>query len=118
MQILNMHTLKCLLGWMQVSDLLELMNALLHELPKDCQQLQFEIGQADLQNIKKQAHRIKGAYSNLGCDALCNTMQRLEAVPEAVLNDASLRSHIANQFQQTHDALCAFLEALSEPKNH
>ncbi len=118
MQILNTQTLECLLGWMQATDRFELMHALLHELPKDSQHLQFEIEQANLQNIKKQAHRIKGAYSNLGCDALCNTMQRLEVVPDVVLNDASLRILVAEQFQQTHDALCAFLEALSGPRNH
>lgn len=92
-----------------------LLQALLLELPKDARQLQHEIAQGDLQQIKKQAHRIKGAYGNLGCDALCYTMQALETTPEAIQHDAQLKNHITEQLQQTQDALRAYQATMARP---
>lgn len=113
MHILNTHTLENLFSWMRPLDRFALLGALLLELPKDAQQLQLGIVQGDLQAIKKQAHRIRGAYGNLGCDALCSTMSILEAKPEAILQDAQLETSIAVTLQQTQDALQAYQAALA-----
>ena len=115
MHILNTLTLENLLNWMRPTDRLELLHALLLELPKDFHQLQLEIVQGDLQAIKKIAHRIKGAYGNLGCDALCYTMQGLETMPEAIQGDVRLQTSIADEFLQTQDALRTYLAAQTGP---
>ena len=109
MLILNTHTLKKLFSCLKPADQLEILQVLLLELPKDAQRLQLEISLGDMQQIRKQAHRIKGAYGNLGCDALCNTMQALEAMPQSIQLDAHLQTSIAEQFQQTREAIHVYL---------
>lgn len=117
MPILNIYTLEKLFSWMQPEDRMALLQALLLELPKDAQQLQQAIAQGDLQKIKKQAHRIKGAYGNLGCDALCNTMCTLETAPEVSQRDAHLQTNIDEQLQQTFDELRAYQAKLAMPQD-
>ncbi len=112
MLILNTLTLKKLSSWLKPADQLELLQVILLELPKDAQRLQFEISLGDLQQIKNQAHRIKGAYGNLGCDALCSTMQALEASPQSLLFDIQQQANIAEKFQQTQDAIHAYLSTV------
>lgn len=109
MYILNIKTLESLLSWMTLGDQKELLEAYLLHLPKDFEQLQHEILQGDLQSIKRQAHRIKGAYGNIGCEALCHEMQLLETSPETIKGDLILQASIAEQFQTTQYALSARL---------
>lgn len=107
MQILNIHTLESLLRWMSVADHRALWDVLLVQLPADFELLEHAMMQGDLHSVKRQAHRIKGAYANIGCDALCHTMQLLEASPEGFKEGPHMLSYIAEQFQKTQDALCA-----------
>jgi HPt (histidine-containing phosphotransfer) domain-containing protein len=107
MQILNLHTLESLLRWMSPADHRALWDALLVQLPEDFEQLQQAIARGDIESIQRQAHRIKGAYANIGCDALCHTMQLLEAIPEGFKEGPHMLSYIAEQFQKTQEALCA-----------
>lgn len=114
MLILNTHTLKKLFSCIQPADQLELLQTLLLELPKDAQQLQHEISQGNLHQIKNQAHRIKGAYSNLGCDALCSTMQAFETPTQTIKLDIHLQTNIAEQFQQTQDAIHTYVSVVAQ----
>ena len=114
MLILNTHTLKKLFSCLKPADQLEILQVLLQELPKDEQQLQFAISQGDLHQIQKQAHRIKGAYSNLGCDALCSTMRALEDMPQSIQHDADLKTSITEQFQQTREAIHVYVLMVAE----
>lgn len=114
MLILNTHTLKKLFSCIQPADQLELLQTLLLELPKDAQQLQHEISQGNLHQIKNQAHRIKGAYSNLGCDALCSTMQAFETPTQTIKLDIHLQNNIAQQFQQTQDAIHTYVSVVAQ----
>lgn len=114
MLILNTYTLKKLFSCLKPADQLEILQVLLQELPKDAQQLQFAISQGDLHQIQKQAHRIKGAYSNLGCDALCSTMRALEDMPQSIQYDADLKTSITEQFQQTQVAIHVYLSMVAE----
>ena len=97
---------------MQPADQVELLQVLLVELPNDAQRLQLEISLGDLQRIKHQAHRIKGAYGNLGCDALCCTMQAIEIMSQSIELDIHIQTKIVTQFQQTQDAICSYLSMI------
>lgn len=114
MLILNTHTLKKLSSWMRPADQVELLQVLLLELPKDAQRLQLEISLGDLRQIQQQAHRIKGAYGNLGCDALCRSMQAIEAMSQSIEFDIHIQTKILNQFQQTQDAINDYLSTVAE----
>lgn len=79
--ILNETTLAQLVSWIGMEETKSIVMGLISQTTASTSELQTALDQNDPVVIKRVAHRIKGAYGNLGCEALCLALQELEHDP-------------------------------------
>jgi HPt (histidine-containing phosphotransfer) domain-containing protein len=81
--ILNASTVEQLLAWIGIAETRAIVLDLCAQAPASVAALKAALDQQDVLALKQTAHRIKGAYATLGCDALCRSLQDLEQDPRA-----------------------------------